>query len=305
MVLCRPMRRFHARFWNVRPRAARFHICAPLRAQTGGRVLQMIRICSFTALIAIFGLAVSFAQPPSADTAEAALADSPRHGEYVEIPLPESDTKLYTWVVYPERPDKAPIILVIHEIFGMTDWVNSVADAFAKEGFIALAPDMISGKDKTQPPTATVRALTDDEIVSRLNAVRDYGLSLPAASGTSASIGFCWGGSSSFTYAVAQPELDAAVVCYGTSPAKEDVAKIKAPVLGLYAENDARVNTTIPNVAEGMTGENQTFEHEIYEGAGHGFFRAQDGQDGANGKAAEAGWERALTFLREHTETAE
>lgn len=248
------------------------------------------------------GVAVAQDAPPSSETAEKALEDSPRHGEYVEIPLPGSDTKIYTWVVYPERPDKAPIILVIHEIFGMTPWANSVADAFAKEGFIALAPDMISGKDKSKPATATVRALTDEEIVERLNAVRDYGLSLPAANGKSASIGFCWGGSSSFTYAVAQPELDAAVVCYGTTPSKEDVAKIKAPVLGLYGENDARVNTTIPNAVEGMTGEGQSYEHEIYPGAGHGFFRAQSGQDGANGEAAKKGWARALAFLRKHTE---
>lgn len=254
------------------------------------------------ALGAAAGTAAAQDAPPSADTAERALAESPRHGEYVEIPLPGSDTKIYTWVVYPERPDKAPIILVIHEIFGMTEWANSVADAFAKEGFIALAPDMISGKDKSKPPTATVRALTNEEIVERLNVVRDYGLSLPAANGKSASIGFCWGGSSSFKYAVAQPELDAAVVCYGSSPSKEDVAKIKAPVLGLYGENDARVNTTIPNAVEGMTGDGQSFEHEIYTGAGHGFFRAQSGQEGANGEAAKKGWARALSFLREHTE---
>jgi len=253
----------------------------------------------------ISATAVAQDGPPSADTAEASLKESPRHGEYVEISLPGSDTTLYTWVVYPERPDKAPIILVIHEIFGMTDWANSVADAFAKEGFIAIAPDMISGKDKTKPATATVRALTDTEIVERLNAARDYGLSLPAANGKSASIGFCWGGSSSFKYAVGQPALDAAVVCYGSSPSKEDVAKIKAPVLGLYGENDARVNTTIPNATEGMTGDGQSFEHEIYEGAGHGFFRAQGGQDGANGVAAKKGWDRALEFLRAHTELPE
>jgi carboxymethylenebutenolidase len=257
--------------------------------------------------IAIGGLsAIAVAQdgPPSADTAEASLKDSPRHGEYVEIPLPGSDTTLYTWVVYPERSDKAPIVLVIHEIFGMTDWANSVADAFAKEGFIAIAPDMISGKDKTQPARATVRALTDAEIVGRLNAAREYGLSLPAANGKSASIGFCWGGSSSFIYAVAQPALDAAIVCYGSSPSKEDVAKIKAPVLGLYGENDARVNTTIPNATEGMVGDDQSFEYEMYEGAGHGFFRAQSGQDGANGVAAKKGWTRALAFLREHTDSS-
>ena len=265
----------------------------------------MIRtLCACVGLLLVAGpLAVAQDAPPSADTAEKALADSPRHGEYVEIPLPGSDTSIYTWVVYPERPDKAPIVLVIHEIFGMTDWTNSVADAFAREGFIALAPDMISGKDQSQPARATVRALTTDEIVERLNAVRDYGLGLPAANGKSASIGFCWGGSSSFKYAVAQPDLDAAVVCYGSSPSKEDVANIKAPVLGLYGENDARVNTTIPNAVEGMTGDGQSFEHEIYAGAGHGFFRAQSGQDGANLEAATKGWARALAFLRAHTET--
>lgn len=241
--------------------------------------------------------------PPAEAGAEAALASSPRHGEFVYIDIPGSDTKLYTWIVFPERPEKAPVVLVIHEIFGMTDWVNSVADNLAANGFIAVAPDMISGVEGDDNNMTKVRALPKDEIVKRLNAARDYALKLPAANGKTGSIGFCWGGSSSFIYATAQPDLDAAVICYGSSPDEEALANVQAPLLGLYGENDARVNTTIEPAKVVLEKLGKPFDYEIYSGAGHGFFRAQDGSRGANGEAAKQGWERAVTFLRNHLET--
>jgi carboxymethylenebutenolidase len=126
----------------------------------------------------------------------------------------------------------------------MSDWVNSVADRLAAEGFIALAPDMITGQEGNA--TGLVRALTKEQIVERLNVVREHGLSLPAANGKLGCVGFCWGGSSSWLYATAQPELGAAVVYYGTAPTNEELAAVKAPTLGLFGENDARVNVTRP-----------------------------------------------------------
>jgi len=260
------------------------------------------------AFVLAFALALSAAaqdvvMPPAQDDAEAALENSPRHGEFVYIDVPGTDTKLYTWIVFPERPDKAPVVLVIHEIFGMTDWVNSVADNLAANGFIAVAPDMISGVEGDDNNMTKVRALPDEEIVKRLNAARDYALELPAANGKTGSIGFCWGGSASFIYATAQPDLDAAVICYGSSPDAEALANVQAPLLGLYAENDARVNTTIDPAKEELDKLGKPFEYEIYSGAGHGFFRAQAGSRGANGEATKQGWERAVTFFRQHLET--
>jgi len=146
-----------------------------------------------------------------------------------------------------------------------------------------------------------VRELKPEEVVARLNATRDYGKSLPAANGKTATIGFCWGGGMSFLYASEQPELNAAVVYYGTSPKTEALQKIKAPVLGNYGENDARVDATIEPAKQEMQKLGKTYEPHIYAGAGHGFLRQQDGQNGANLKAAQEAWPRTVAFLKEHT----
>jgi carboxymethylenebutenolidase len=252
-------------------------------------------------LVAGWASAQSVAPPPDADAAESALKNSPRHGEFIFIDLPDGE-KMKTWVVYPERSSKAPVILVIHEIFGMTDWANSVADHLASQGFIAVAPDMIYGVEGEGNTMTIVRNLPNEERVKRLNAAREYGMNLPAATGKVGSIGFCWGGSTSFLYAVSQPDLDAAVVCYGGSPDTASLKNAKAPILGLYAGDDARVNTTIPPAEEELKKLSKSFEKEIYSGAGHGFFRQQKGREGANMTAATKGWARAVTFFREQLE---
>jgi carboxymethylenebutenolidase len=252
------------------------------------------------------------ALPPTEATAPERLNHSPRHGEWVDIALPGSNVPVSTWVMYPERAGPAPIVLVIHEIFGLTDWVRGVADQFAAEGFIAIAPDLLSGMGPNDGGTAslgerdnvvaTIRTLEPDERARRLDAVRAYALEIPAGSGRIGAVGFCWGGTSSFAYATAQPELDAAVVYYGTSPeAPGAFARITAPVLGHYGEDDERVNATIPR-AEAAMADGQSFEPHIYPGAGHGFLRAQDGRAGANLRAAEQAWPLTLAFFREHLE---
>lgn len=247
------------------------------------------------------------ALPADADQAKEALAKSPRHGEWVDIKLPDGG-KLVTWVVYPETKAKAGVVIVIHEIFGLTDWARGVADQLAKEGFIALAPDLLSGKGPNGGGTDSlgddvgkvIRTLTPETVVERLNAVRDYGLKLPAANGKSGSVGFCWGGTTSFAYAVAQPKLDAAVVYYGTSPSEAAAyAKVAAPVLGLYGGDDARVDATIPTAEAEMKKLNKRYTPRVFEGAGHGFLRQLSGKDGANRKAAEQAWPATLAFFRE------
>jgi carboxymethylenebutenolidase len=247
--------------------------------------------------------------PPSEEQAKTALEKSPRHGEWVDIKLASGGTPIRTWVVYPERKEKAGVVIVIQEIFGLTDWIRGVADQLAKEGFIAVAPDMISGLGPNGGGTDSVasrddvvklvRGITPEDATARLNAVHDWAVKLPAANGKSATIGFCWGGARSFAYAAAQPALDAAVVYYGTSPEAADLAKIKAPVLGLYGGDDARVNATIEPARAEMKKLGKTYEPNIYEGAGHGFLRQQDGRDGANLKATQQAWPRTVAFLRE------
>jgi carboxymethylenebutenolidase len=245
---------------------------------------------------------------------ERALDQSSRHGEFVDIAL-AGGGKLNTWVVYPERKDKAGVVLVIHDIRGMSDWARAVGDQLAQDGFIALVPDFLSGKGQGGGGTASfgrdvgqaIRQLTGEEMAARLDAAMEYGSKLPAANGKTGVIGFCWGGTESFRYATAQPKLAAAVVYYGNLPgatatgAPEDlVAKIRAPVLGLYAGNDARINATLPPTMAAMMKHNKTYELHTFEGSGHGFLHRQDGAGGSNLTASRQAWPLTLSFLQRH-----
>ena len=247
--------------------------------------------------------------PPAEDTAKARLNGSQRHAELATVDV--RGTPVRVWVVYPERKDAAPAVIVIHEIFGLTDWIRAVADQLAADGFIAVAPDLLSGKGpggggteaypSRDDVTKAVSGLARDEVIARLDAVRDWALARPAANGKSASLGFCWGGSTSFAWAVAQPGLAAAVVYYGTAP--DDLSKlsaVKAPVLGLYGGGDARVDATIPATEAKMNELGKAYEPHVFEGAGHGFLRAQDAQSGANLRATEQAWPLTIAFLRQH-----
>lgn len=252
----------------------------------------------------------STALPPGEEGAKARLNSTPRHGEYATVALPGGGN-LRAWVSYPERKDKAPVVIVIHEIFGLTDWIRSVADQLAADGYIAVAPDLLSGKGPGGGGTeafasrddvvAGVRGLAPDDVATRLDAVRAFGAKLPASNGKTATVGYCWGGSTSFTYATRQPGLNAAVVYYGGSPAEASaLAAVKAPVLGLYGEDDARVNATVPPAQAEMKKLGKVFDVHTYAGAGHGFLRAQSGREGANLKATEQAWPTMLAFFKQH-----
>jgi carboxymethylenebutenolidase len=248
--------------------------------------------------------------PPAEDQAKEALNKSPRHGELVDVKL-AGGPAIKTWIVYPERKDKAGVVIVIHEIFGLSDWIRGVADQLAKEGFIAVAPDLLSGKGPNGGGTESaasrddvvkmVRELKPDETTARLNAVREWAIKLPAANGKSGTVGYCWGGSASFAYASAQPGLNAAVVYYGTAPTDEAaIAAIKAPVLGNYGGDDARVGATVAPTEAAMKKAGKSYEPHTYDGAGHGFLRQQSGKDGANMKATQQAWPRTIAFFKEN-----
>jgi carboxymethylenebutenolidase len=250
--------------------------------------------------------------PPGETGAKQAIESTPRHAEYVSVQVPGGAAPLNTYIVYPERKDKAPVVIVIQEIFGLTDWIKSVADRLAADGFIAVAPDLLSGKGPGGKGTEgfadrdaviqAVRSLTPEEVNAGLDAVRAWAVKLPAASGRSATVGFCWGGARSFAYAAATPDLSAAVVYYGSSPEAGALASLKVPVLGLYGGDDARVNATIEPARGAVSSAGGTYEVEIYDGAGHGFLRGQQERDGANLRAAQKAWPRTIEFLRKHTE---
>ena len=248
--------------------------------------------------------------PAGADGAHDRLNNPSRHGEWVKVETGGGDV-VNAWLVYPERDDKAPVVVVIHEIYGLTDWIRAVADQLAAEGFIAIAPDLLSGKgpdgggsDSVDNDGARrlVRGLDDQEVVERLNGVAYYAIELPSASNDFAVIGFCWGGRTSFAYSTKQENLSAAVVYYGTAPPIGALDFMQAPVLGLYGGEDNRVNATIEATATEMQRLGQQYEFEIFEGAGHGFLRAQDRQNGANLKATEKAWPRTVAFLKKHLE---
>ena len=252
--------------------------------------------------------------PPGAEGAPAVLETSPRHGEWVNIPLdgaPKS-TPLSAYVVYPERKDKAPVVIVIQEVYGLTPWLRAVADRLAADGFIAIAPDYLSGMGPGGGGTDSVasrdevvkltRSLTPEEVVRRTNAARAYGVALPAATGKVGTVGFCWGGGRSFAYAAAARPPAGAVVFYGGSPDSTMLAQVQAPVLGLYGGDDARVNTTIEPAKLALDKLGRSFVPHIYEGAGHGFLRQQDGRDGANLAAALKAWPVTVEFLKKHLE---
>lgn len=251
-------------------------------------------------------MAIKIVLPPEAEEARAALKASPRHGEWVDITAADG-TKLATWVVYPERKDKAGVVLMIHEIFGLSDWLRAAADQLAAEGFIVLAPDLVSGLGPKGGGTDSlgddvgkvIRTLTPAQVAARLDAVRAWGLKQPSANGKSGVVGFCWGGGMSFQYAAAQPGLQAAVVYYGTSPDAATLAKIHAPVLGCYGSDDARVNATVPAAEAEMKKLGKPYTVRTFEGAGHGFLRQQSGREGANVKAAVGAWAETVGFFRE------
>jgi len=244
--------------------------------------------------------------PADGEGAAARLTASPRHGEWVKYDAGAGDSVM-AWVVYPERSDNAPVVVVIHEIFGMSDWIRGVADQLAADGYIAVAPDLLSGKGPNGGGTESlgddvrraIRELDPAEVGRRLQAGAEYAMALPAAKPVAASMGFCWGGSTSFTFATQWTGLRGAIVYYGGSPERESLGRINAAVLGLYGGDDARVNATIEPAQEEMRRLGKRYDVHIFDGAGHGFLRQQQGRDGANMRATEQAWARSLEFLRE------
>ncbi len=238
--------------------------------------------------------------------AKARLDASPRHHEYVA--LKHDNRTVQAFVVYPEVKNKATVVILIHEIFGLTDWAKEMADELAAKGFIVVAPDLLSGfgpngggSSEFPSQDATIKAVSalDPNVVNAdLDAAADYGKRIPAGNGKIAVIGFCWGGSKSFAFAAHRKDLSAAFVFYGTSPS--DVTPITAPVYGFYGGNDARIGATIPDTITAMKAAGKTYEPVTYDGAGHGFMRA--GEDPTNTvpgnkTAREQGFARLVTLL--------
>jgi carboxymethylenebutenolidase len=245
------------------------------------------RLLRFATVFACTALALA-ATAHSQDWAKTILNKSPRHQEWVKVTY--GNRTVNAFVVYPEVSHKAPVVLLIHEIFGLTDWARSMADDIAAMGYIVIAPDLLSGFGPNggdtsafpdmQSTTKAVSGLDPATVTADLNATAEFALKFPAADGKLAVVGFCWGGGKSFLFATQRKGLSAAFVFYGPPPPTESFAQITAPVYGFYASNDARITATVPATKDAMAAAGKKYEAVIFDGAGHGFMRA--GEDPTN-----------------------
>ena len=281
-------------------------------------LLMLMFLCSVTACAQDMSgnhnhSAASSDNMVSQEWAKQRVEKSPRHREWVKVK--NGAREVNSFVVYPENKNKATAVIVIHEIFGMSDWVQSLTDQLAEAGYVAIAPDLLSGMGPNGGGTSSLSGnavgqaignLPPDQITADLNAVADYISKVPASNGKIVVTGYCWGGGQSFRYATNNPNVKAAFVFYGPAPASADgtpdktaLARIKAPVYGFYAGNDARINATLPKTTEAMTELKKTYDPVTYEGAGHGFMRAGEAPDAneANKKARDDAWARWKRIL--------
>jgi carboxymethylenebutenolidase len=258
-------------------------------------------------LLSIIFSAASFSTAANAqDWAQARLKQSSRHREWVTVK--HDGRSVETFIVYPESKDKRPVVLIIHEIFGLSDWAQELTDEVAAAGYVAVAPDLLSGMapnggrtsdfpgDKV---TEAVSHLNPEQVTADLNAAADYALKLPASNGKLFVAGFCWGGGQAFRFATNRGDLSAAFVFYGPPPAKDAMARIKCPVYGFYAGNDQRIGGTIPEAIADMKAAGKKYEPVTYDGAGHGFMRAGEAPDAkeADSKARTEAWARWKSLL--------
>ena len=247
---------------------------------------------------------------PAQEWAKARIEKSPRHLEWVKVK--HENREVNCSIAYPEVKDKATAVIVIHEIFGLSDWVRSVTDQLAEAGYIAIAPDLLSGTAPGGGGTAelggmdavrkAISGLPADQVTADLNAVAAYVAKLPACNGKVVVAGFCWGGGQTFRFVTNNKDTKAAFSFYGPMPEKdEDLARIQCPVYGFYGGNDARINASIPRATEQMKKAGKTYDPVTYEGAGHGFMRAGEDpadKNPANKKARDEAWERWKGLLK-------
>ena len=242
-------------------------------------------------------------------TARSALRNTRLKSEWVDIPMEGTTVKLHTFIVYPATTARTGVVVVMQHGVGLDEWQRSVAVQLAEDGFIAVAPDLWSGTgpnggnwDASEFIDDAMRAaagkINAAETMRRYRVAREYALKLPQANGKSGSIGFCAGGGNSFRFAAEVPEHHASVVYYGGTPPEEEMAKIKAPVLAFYGENDARVTAAVEPTKAAMARLGKQYEPHIYPKTTHSFVMFQD--IGGNNAAIADAWPRTIEFFRKH-----
>ena len=264
-----------------------------------------------TLIALILGTTLGITASSGQDWAKSRLDKSPRHLEWVKVKHGEREVNCF--IAYPEVKEKAMAVIVVHEIFGLTDWARGVADQLAEAGYVAIAPDLLSGAGPNGGGTASlggndgvrtaITSLPADQVTGDLDAVADYVKALPACNGKIAVAGFCWGGGQAFRYATNNKDLKAAFVFYGPPPSGEEaLSKINCPVYGFYGGNDARISASVPNTTELMKKAGKTYDPVIYQDAGHGFMRSGEAPDATSGNrtARTQAWSRWRELLQKH-----
>jgi carboxymethylenebutenolidase len=263
--------------------------------------------------------------PASNGAAAARLAASPRRGEWVKIPFaPGSSDTIVAWMVKPAGSGKSPVVIVVHDIGGLGAWARAVADQAAAEGFTALSPDFTSrfrGAPSTvELPRDSVGKLmpmvTSTERNRVINAVATYAMAQPTSERRYGVIGYCWGGTTVFMHAVNRGTagFSGGVGFYGlpymngATPNTDSLAKILAPVMLLNGSKDARIGAAMPGLDSVMKSLGKRYEGKNYEGATHGFMKAQDDpkptrdlpEEAANLAATKDAWPKTIAFLKRH-----
>jgi carboxymethylenebutenolidase len=264
--------------------------------------------------------------PPSANTAAARLAASSRHSEWVKIAwAPGSPDSLMAWVVYPSTSNAhTPVVVVVHEIFGLQTWVRGVADQVAADGFIAIAPDLLS-RVRGGPSTVELTGDSARKLISGvgipernrgITAVANYAMALPSAAAKYAVIGYCWGGETTWGAGINNGKgYSGGVAFYGAFPymtgsalAVDSMAKIQTPMMLLSGSKDARIGASMPAIDSSMKALGKWYYGRNYEGADHGFLRAQndpktprdEANESANLAATQDAWPRTVAFLKKN-----
>ena len=236
------------------------------------------------------------------------LDQSPRHHEWVDIPTDAGRT-VRAYVAYPQVSHPTLAVVIIHENRGLNEWARSVTDQVAEAGYVAIAPDLLSGNDPGEGGTErftssdaareVIYKLPPQQVLSDLDAVVSHVRELKATTSKVVVAGFCWGGSQSFRYAGHSADIEAAFVFYGGPPNPEAMKTIQAPVYGFYGGNDHRITASVPDVSATMRELGNEYDPVIYEGAGHAFMRGGESRDAtpANRQARSEAWQRFKALL--------
>ncbi|MCU0410099.1 MAG: dienelactone hydrolase family protein [Bacteroidales bacterium] len=219
--------------------------------------------------------------------------------EFITYPGETGEMRAYLSV--PKGKKKLPAVIVIHENRGLVPHIQDVNRRMAEEGFLALAPDALSPLGGTpedmEKGRTMIGQLDREKTIKDFVAAVKYLKTHPRSSGMVGCTGFCWGGAMTNQVAVNAPDLNAAVPYYGSTPAPEDVPKIKAAVMAHYAGNDERINAGIPAFEEALKQAGIEYQIFIYEGTEHAF--NNDTGTRYNKEAAGLAWGRTVGFFRE------